>query len=333
MAAVKFFEPEQLKVFKTLPADEINTKIHETFVPAAETSRVPENKEDWTKLRQEWERKLADKSFGGTFVATLHSADPGPFGPRLASYVGSHEADGIRFTMWDCGDEDGFPTRLYILYRADLDKVQLVVMNVLDEMAWQDFAGAVRAGFGDDAIKDRGADPNNEAWKTMRTTLEEHPRLMAYVAPRGIGPTAWDQSERKQVQSRRRFYLLGQTLDGQRRYDVGRAIGCVTTIRAAKGAPLRIQSQRAMAGVTLYATLGANFDQIDLYDLPKSHRDGPFFLNVSRYLDMPQAVAMAAERSKVVLYQDDDAGWEYPQAVAQKLGWDAKQIQIRRKPK
>ena len=38
------------------------------------------------------------------------------------------------------------------------------------------------------------------------------------------------------------------------------------------------------------------------------------------------------ERSKVVIYQDDDTGWEYPQAVAKQLGWDAKQIQIRKKP-
>ena len=88
-----------------------------------------------------------------------------------------------------------------------------------------------------------------------------------------------------------------------------------------------------MAGVALYASLfEPDIKRLDLYDLPKTHRDGPIFLNVNRYLDMPQAVAMAAERSKVVLYQDDDAGWEYPQAVAEKLGWDAKQIQIRKKP-
>jgi hypothetical protein len=46
---------------------------------------------------------------------------------------------------------------------------------------------------------------------------------------------------------------------------------------------------------------------------------------------MPQAVAMASERSKVVLYQDDDAPWEYPAQVAEALGWDKKQLQIRKK--
>ena len=89
-----------------------------------------------------------------------------------------------------------------------------------------------------------------------------------------------------------------------------------------------------MAGVALYASLfEPDIKRLDLYDLPKTHRDGPYFLNVERFLDMQQAVAMAAERSKVVIYQDDDTGWEYPQAVAKALGWDAKQIQIRRKPK
>jgi hypothetical protein len=95
-----------------------------------------------------------------------------------------------------------------------------------------------------------------------------------------------------------------------------------------------IQARGPMGGVALYASIYEPvIGRLDLYDLPKTHRDGPYFLNVSRYLDMPQAVAMAAERSQVVLYQDDETGWEFPQALAQKLGWDAKQIQIRRKPK
>ncbi|GAG22087.1 unnamed protein product, partial [marine sediment metagenome] len=59
-----------------------------------------------------------------------------------------------------------------------------------------------------------------------------------------------------------------------------------------------------------------------------SHHDGPTFLNVLRYLDIPQAVAMAAEHSRVRLYQKDDAGWQFPQAVAKKLGRPEDQIQI-----
>ena len=47
---------------------------------------------------------------------------------------------------------------------------------------------------------------------------------------------------------------------------------------------------------------------------------------------MPQAVAMAAERSKVRLYQSSNEGWEYAQQQAELMGWDPKQIQVRVMP-
>ena len=47
-----------------------------------------------------------------------------------------------------------------------------------------------------------------------------------------------------------------------------------------------------------------------------------------RIMDVPQAVALALERSKVVIYQKDKIGWEYPETVAEKLGWNSK-LQLR----
>ena len=61
---------------------------------------------------------------------------------------------------------------------------------------------------------------------------------------------------------------------------------------------------------------------------PYVFKKGPFFFRVLRVLDMPQAVTMALERSKVVIYQDGDAGWEYPRDVARKLEWKNK-LQVR----
>ena len=85
-----------------------------------------------------------------------------------------------------------------------------------------------------------------------------------------------------------------------------------------------------MAGVVLYASLFTpEVTQLELLRPPTSHHDGPIFLNVLRFLDMPQAVAMAAERCNVVIHQDDTSGWEYPQQVASKLGWEKGRFQIR----
>src|SRR5947199_7154040 len=46
-AALPLFTPEQLKVFDKLPADQQNTRIHETFAPAAPAPAVPASADAW----------------------------------------------------------------------------------------------------------------------------------------------------------------------------------------------------------------------------------------------------------------------------------------------
>jgi hypothetical protein len=127
--------------------------------------------------------------------------------------------------------------------------------------------------------------------------------------------------------------LLGQTRDGMRVWDVRRAVQALRAADGMQGVQLWLQGQREMAGVTLYASLfEPKVYRLDLWNLAKSHRDGPIFLNVLRYLDVPQAVAMATENSQVRIYQDDKAGWEFAQQTAEALTWDKKQLQVRKLP-
>jgi hypothetical protein len=105
-------------------------------------------------------------------------------------------------------------------------------------------------------------------------------------------------------------------------WDVRRAIQAVRSVPRASGMPLWLQSSRVMAGVALYASLfEPDIAGLELSDPPHSHRDGPILLNVQRYLDLPQVVAMAAERSQIVLHQSDSTGWDYPTAVCRQLQW------------
>ena len=79
-----------------------------------------------------------------------------------------------------------------------------------------------------------------------------------------------------------------------------------------------------MAGVALYASLfDPRIARLQLIDLPASHAEGPEFLNVLRFLDMPQAVAMAAERTSVQLDGRTAGAWQFPTSVAASLGWDS----------
>ena len=116
--------------------------------------------------------------------------------------------------------------------------------------------------------------------------------------------------------------LLGQTLDGMRVWDTRRAIQALRAIDGLANMPLHLRAEREMAGIALYAALfEPRIGRLELRGLWKSHRDGPDFINVLRILDVPQAVAMAAENAQVVLHQPDHNGWEYPVAVAHRLGW------------
>jgi dienelactone hydrolase len=322
--AAKYFEPEQLKVFDKLPADEINTKIHETFVTKAAAPSIPADTTAWQSTRDGIRQTLGVRAFRGW--------------PQMAESLDVKEAfsaerDGMRLAAYDFTSQSPVRLRLYVLQRAGLTQPELNVLTIVDDQESKKLMATLRPGFEAELEGAQLTEADHSAWESTKKTLTSHPWVMTFVAPRGIGPTAFDQTERKQVQHRRRFYLLGQTLDGQQVYDVRRAVQAAREVGGLSSVPLWLQSHRKMAGVTLYASLfEPDIKRLDLYDLPKSHRDGPIFLNVERYLDMPQAVAMAAERSKVVFYQDDDSGWEHPQAVAKQLGWDAKQIQIRRKP-
>ncbi|NQT12559.1 MAG: hypothetical protein HQ582_07420, partial [Planctomycetes bacterium] len=93
---------------------------------------------------------------------------------------------------------------------------------------------------------------------------------------------------------------------------------------------LVLRAKRQAAGIALYASLfEPDVERLDLETLPVTHRDGPIFLNVRRYLDVPEAVAMALDRSEIVLRQPDPAGWEYPKAVAKALDWGEERLEIR----
>lgn len=147
--------------------------------------------------------------------------------------------------------------------------------------------------------------------------------------PRGAGPNAWGGNEKKQTQIRRRFMLLGQTLEGMQVWDVRRAVAAVRSMPELKDAKLRLTGRGEMAGIALYAALfEPGVDELELTDPPASHMSGPHFLNVLRVLDMPQAIALAAEKTKVRIRATDSDDWAYPVETAKALKWPQGQVQV-----
>jgi dienelactone hydrolase len=292
MLATKLFEPEQLKVFKELPADQVNTRIQETFVPQAAAPTVPTSKEEWGKMRDGWMAALRAKTFGGW------PNDAGPVKPEL---VVSAWPAGYRFVS-----QQNVPLGLHV--SAEGESTESVVLNVTDD---------------DARVADIPAAPS-PANRPKGPT-----RILISFSPRGIGASKSAADEKKRSQILRRYPLLGQTLEGMQVWDVRRAIQAARGLPGVGSKPMTIRAEGRMAGVVLYAALfESGIERLELRDLPKSHVDGPHLLNVLKTLDLPAAVAMAAERTRVVIQQKEQGGWEYPRDVAAKMGWGEDRVRV-----
>ncbi|MCA9104144.1 MAG: hypothetical protein KDA83_01880, partial [Planctomycetales bacterium] len=114
-AAVKRFTPEELRVFTSLPPDEINTRIDETFVPAATTINVAEAEDvdsQLTAWRQAIDQRVLrpwqDRELGAPIVnrrGTSHGwsewevRTDGPLTCRLLVTPVPREAKGVRLII------------------------------------------------------------------------------------------------------------------------------------------------------------------------------------------------------------------------------------------
>lgn len=318
-AAEKSLEPEQLKVFATLPSDEINTKIDETFVPAAGEAKAPESAEEWASMRNGWLTALEQKTFRGSLGegsrVRLRLADIKP-------------ADGLIVARYELGGDAAFELPLYVVERPGLKNPTAVRLHVLGEEDWGPFAEAfgIEKG-GPPEGSDRPAAEGHFA--ALKEGLKSSDESVAFFAPRGVGPTAWTVDAKERTHIRRRFLLLGQTLEGMRVLDVRRAVQALRAAGPFASAPLSLHADGDSTVATLYASMiEPGVERVELAGLPASHRDGPELLNVLKVLDVPQTVALVAERCPVVLRTDRPEAWAYPKAVAERLGWGTDRVKI-----
>jgi dienelactone hydrolase len=336
------------------PSDQRNTRIDESFVAKSGAVTLT-NLSEWTKQRDDWVNTLQNKTFLGW------TRDPTP---KAATKVSPLNADGVSMERIEIVTSDGNPLSLFVTRGTgtSMPDLELIALNVLDETGWKQFTSAYASKFPTLFPECSASKPDAEAFEQEKKMFATFKWGMAYVCPRGIGPTAWakpiaDPSDKKavaaaekdRVQKLRRFYLLGQTLEGQQVWDVRCAIRALRSIEGLSDTKLWLQASRTQAANALMASLFEDkITRLDLHELPHSlmpNSEGeaspvsaglPAYLNMLKYLDIPQAVALAAERTRVVIYDNDKAAWAYPQQVSEKLGWgkDKKAgLQLRDVPK
>jgi dienelactone hydrolase len=275
-AAVTPFDPKQLKVFAEPPADQRNTTTHEWFVPTAKVP-LPASKAEWETQR---ERLLAD------LKAKCFRNWPKEGQPLDAKIISEKVSDGKKVQAIEFTGEENLRLSVSVSWMAKQAAVPRIALWVVKPDDWP-------------AISD--AHPDGDG-------------AVAVIWPQGDWSNTRDPKADTHI--RRRFVLLGRSLDDAKVWNTRRAIRALRERREFKDAKITLYGSGEEAGIALYAGLfEPTVDRFDLLYLPTSHRDGPTFLNVLRVLDMPQAVALAFPRP-VTLTGVDPAAWSWPAAVA-----------------
>jgi len=277
----KFFTPEELLVFATLPTNAINTNIADTFVPLAKPEK---------KSAGELRAALQEKVF-----ANWPAADAFPAPKRTFAI----ERDGLRFSAWDFVSEHDVPLRLYVLESTTIKPEELVEFGVLDAAGWTNWLAAMSTKFSgelpDELAGGEAPAANPDLFEAWQHELADQHLALAFFAPRGIGLSAWSGGESRLTKIRRRFMLLGQTLDGMRVWDIRRAVQVLSAVPGMGALKIKLHAEGAMGVNALYAALfEPAVRKLDLVDLPQSQMQGPDYLNVLKVTDIPQVTEAEA---------------------------------------
>ena len=269
------FEGKLLRAFpEELPADEINTKIDESFVPLAADS-LPSTAAEYQSWRSAKVSELTRIVFPGLMAKISSFARSRP--PGRTKPPGLELGRGLKTSVTgEMPTEPGITVR-WKSYPGRGDMVWLVAL-------------------GEQELLETKPDwLNNVAGGTV-----------VLVAPRGTGGDRWSDPAPYYV--RRSLALLGRTVDGGRLLDVLTVAGELLD-QIPPGKRRVTIAGRGQAGViAAYAGLmEPRLSEVMVVDPPGSHREGPIFLNVLRVIDVPDAFGLLAPRKLQVRTSQSEA--------------------------
>jgi hypothetical protein len=281
MAARDFFPPEQLRVFEKLPEDQVNTTIEHSFVLKAAPSGPPGSPAERDQRQAGYLNALRAKVFAGWPEAS------GAVKPELG---GQATENGLRLQAYVFDSQTEVSLRLLVVRDARVKKPGKVLLTVLDAESWTN-SPARFLGLGGGTAKEMAV---------LRQEMQNGRVALAFFAPRGVEPSHWLSDPKKASQIRRRYMLLGQTLDSMRVWDIRRAAQAVKALPEFKQTPLEVRAKGQMGVNAAYAALfEPEIQKLKLEGLPASQAGGPDYLNVLKVWDIPQLLEALGERTDV----------------------------------
>jgi len=286
-AAIQRFEREDLRVFHDLPEDAINATVHEVFVPKIQLPSPP-TKKSWETLKTSLMEAFADTSFAGWPLSEEEGT---------VSLKEDVAWQGGRLRAWQIHSEKGVLLDLWLLQPKESGKTKSLLLRVLSPRDW-------------------------EAWEDLLSSSSaELPAetAVAIVAVRGIGSNAWP--EKKMTHIRRRYVLVGQTLDGMRVWDVRQAVQFLEALPEFEETPLSLSGEEKWGGIAAAAALFE--DRVDGVQWTRPNatwREGPIFMQSARVLQPPQMVSLLLPEKSVWLQTDLPGEWQWASQTARAMG-------------
>ena len=272
-AAVKFFAPLDLKVFDQAPADQINTRIQDRF-----ESRSGARDQLPAARREALVSELRSMVFNGWPATTA---------ARSLKLAGSQRMGGMLLEDYDLASQENVNLKLYLL-RLDGKPPERCLLTVVDGESYTN--SVVKGIWLGDAVGD--------CMERLRPHLEGGITAMAFLLPRLVhSPELNARTNRLGPQIRRRYMLLGQTLEGMRVWDIRASVASLRELPGWKDIRLTLLANGTMGVNTMYAALfEADIAGVHVKNLPGSHMEGPDYLNVLKYTDIPEVMQLLGPR-------------------------------------
>lgn len=143
---------------------------------------------------------------------------------------------------------------------------------------------------------------NEPVW--AKNVLAKDARVL--VESRGADAVLWDKKSPPNYVERSHT-LLGMTVDGGKFWDISQTVAGLREEANGKF-DLRIVGKGQAGILAAYAALfEPAIKEVIVIDPPKSHKEGPYFLNVMRVLDIPEALGLLAPTPLTIIGGNDPA--------------------------
>jgi cephalosporin-C deacetylase-like acetyl esterase len=261
---------EDLACLSSLPADAVNYKIHDRFIPTA-AIRQPTSLEQWEERRQRLIRDLKDQ----TFRWFPEQGDRPPFNTQVSGNDGGWAARYAEYKDVAFDSEAGIPIRAQLFRPRDRSRPAPLLVYAKrpgDSIYFLDL---------DELLPLLG----RYAVLVLNPRLTEHP------------VSAFEYAEIERTAS-----WIGRTVAGMRVWDILRAVEWAIDAEGLSADSVSLYGKGETGILALYAGLfDARIERVILHTPPASHRQGPALLNVLRVTDIPEVAGAFAPRRLVVL--------------------------------